>query len=61
MIKIVTPEGYQIRSSYNQKNQRIQQEEMDLQAGIHRTIQYTYDRAGNLVEERDDTGAVKVK
>ena len=49
-IRIVTPEGYQIRREYDNRDRLILERTIDKQHGIDRTIQVSYDFASNITK-----------
>ena len=59
VIKIITPEGYEIIREYDLLDRITKETHIDKTSGIERTTEYRYDKADNPVEEIDSRGSIR--
>ena len=59
VIKIVTPEGYEIYREYDLLDRLTKETHVDRQSDINRSTIYEYDKAGNLIAETDSRGSIR--
>ncbi|HML32131.1 DUF6531 domain-containing protein [Sporomusa sphaeroides] len=60
VIKITTPAGYVIERKYDDADRLIAEIHIDKGNGIENKIQFTYDKAGNIVKIKDSSGAEEI-
>jgi YD repeat-containing protein len=56
-IQITTPAGYIIERQYDDADRLIVEIHKDKENGIENKIEFTYDKAGNIVKIKDNSGA----